>query len=81
MDRKYYTNERSQQIVIALLKAHGIRKVVASPGTTNITLVGSRQQDPYFEMYSSVDERSAAYIACGLAAESGEPVVLSCTGK
>ena len=80
MDGKYYTNERSQQIVIALLKAHGIRKVVASPGTTNITLVGSMQQDPYFEMYSSVDERSAAYIACGLAAESGEPVVLSCTG-
>lgn len=80
MERKYYTNERSQQIVIALLKAHGIRKVVASPGTTNITLVASMQQDPYFEMYSSVDERSAAYIACGLAAESGEPVVLSCTG-
>ncbi len=80
MEKKYYTNERSQQIVIALLKAHGIRKVVASPGTTNLTLVGSMQQDPYFEMYSSVDERSAAYIACGMAAESGEPVVLSCTG-
>lgn len=27
-----------------------------------------------------MDERSAAYIACGMAAESGEPVVLSCTG-
>lgn len=80
MEQKYYTNERSQQIVIALLKAHGIRKVVASPGTTNITLVGSMQQDSYFEMYSSVDERSAAYMACGLAAESDEPVVLSCTG-
>lgn len=80
MERKYYTNERSQQIIIALLKAHGIRKVVASPGTTNLTLVASLQQDPYFEMYSSVDERSAAYMACGLAAESGEPVVLSCTG-
>ena len=35
---------------------------------------------PYFEIYSSVDERSAAFIACGLAAESGEPVALSCTG-
>ena len=80
MEKKYYTNERSQQIVIALLKAHGIRKVVASPGTTNLTLVASMQQDLYFEMYSSVDERSAAYMACGLAAESGEPVVLSCTG-
>lgn len=80
MEQKYYTNERNVQIVIALLKAHGIRKVIASPGTTNITFVGSIQQDPFFEIYSSVDERSAAYIACGLSAESGEPVVLTCTG-
>ena len=77
---KYYTDERNVQIVISLLKAHGIKKVVASPGSTNITFVGSIQQDPWFEIYSSVDERSAAYIACGLSEESGEPVVLSCTG-
>lgn len=75
-----YTQERSQQIILSLLKAHGIRKVIASPGTTNITLVASMQQDPWFEMYSAADERSAAYMACGLAAECGEPVVLSCTG-
>lgn len=77
---KHYTNERNVQIVISLLKAHNIKKVVVSPGTTNITFVGSIQNDPWFEKYSSVDERSAAYIACGLAAETGEPVVLSCTG-
>ncbi len=76
----YYTSERNAQIVIFLLKAHGIRKVITSPGSTNVCLVASMQQDPFFEMYSSVDERSAAYMACGLAAESGEPVVLSCTG-
>ena len=75
-----YTNEKHTQILIALLKAHGIKKVVASPGATNICFVASIQQDPFFEIYSSVDERSAAYIACGLSAESGEPVVLSCTG-
>lgn len=80
MDRKYYSSERSLQILIYLLKKHGIRKCVLSPGATNITFVGSLQQDSWFECYSSVDERSAAYIACGLAAESGEPVVLSCTG-
>lgn len=80
MEGKYYTLERSIQILISLLKAHNVKKCVLSPGTTNITLVGSLQQDPWFECYSSVDERSAAYIACGLAAESGEPVVLSCTG-
>lgn len=76
----HYTAERSAQILLHLLKANNIKKVVASPGTTNITLVASMQQDPWFEMYSAADERSAAYIACGLAVESGEPVVLSCTG-
>lgn len=80
MEKRYYTSERNVQVVIALLKAYGIRKVIASPGTTNMTFVASIQNDPFFEMYSSVDERSAAYLACGLAAESGEPVVISCTG-
>ena len=80
MSQKYYTAERNVQIVIALLKAHNIRKVVASPGTTNMTFVGSIQQDSFFEIYSSVDERSAAYIACVMAEALGEPVVLTCTG-
>ena len=77
---KYYTVEKAVQVVISLMKAHGVKKVVVSPGTTNVTLVGSLQADSYFTLYSSVDERSAAYIACGLAAEIGEPVALSCTG-
>lgn len=75
-----YTSEKNVQIVISLLKAHGIRRVIASPGGTNVTFVASIQQDPFFEIFSSPDERSAGYIACGLAAETGEPVVLSCTG-
>lgn len=77
---KKYTDEKNILILIALLKKHGIRKVVASPGATNVTFVGSIQNDPYFEIYSVVDERSAAYLACGLSAESGEPVAISCTG-
>jgi 2-succinyl-5-enolpyruvyl-6-hydroxy-3-cyclohexene-1-carboxylate synthase len=79
-DKFFYTDEQNAQIVIALLKAHGIRKVVASPGTTNIPITGSIQNDPDFEVWSAADERSAAYIACGLAMASGEPVALSCTG-
>src|SRR5690554_5917127 len=77
---KYYTDEKNVQVLIALLKKHAIRKVIASPGSANSPLSASLQQDSFFEMYSIVDERSAAYIACGLAAESGEPVVISCTG-
>lgn len=77
---KYYADEKNALIVLQLLKEHGIRKVIASPGSTNIAIVASMQNDSYFEMYSAVDERSAAYMACGLAYESGEPVVISCTG-
>ena len=76
----YYTSERNVQIIIALLKAHGIHRVIVSPGTTNMTVVVSIENDPWFKLWSSVDERSAAYLACGMAAETGEPVVLSCTG-
>ena len=74
------TDERNAQILIQVLKAHGIKKVIASPGTTNACLVSSMQSDPFFEIYSAPEERSGAYMACGMAAESGEPVVLSCTG-
>lgn len=80
MEQRHYTSEKNVQVVIALLKAYGIKRVIASPGTTNMTFVASIQNDPFFEIYSSVDERSAAYIACGMAAETGEPVVISCTG-
>lgn len=76
----HYTNEQNVQIVIALLKENGIKKVIASPGATNESFVASMQNDNFFELYSCVDERSAAYMACGMAAESHQPIVLSCTG-
>lgn len=76
----YYTPNRNVQMLICLLKAHNIRKVIVSPGVGIIPFVGSIQQDPYFELYSAIDERGAAYMATGLAYESGEPVVITCTG-
>lgn len=75
-----YTSEKNIQILISLLKQYGIKKVIVSPGATNYTFVGSLQNDPFFEMYSCVDERSAAYMAVGMSEECNEPVVLSCTG-
>lgn len=77
---KFYSDEESVQILVALLKSHGIRKAILSPGSANSPFVASLQHDKYFETYSCVDERSAAYMACGLAEESGEPVIISCTG-
>ena len=75
-----YVSEINHLLLLSLLKAYGIKKVIASPGATNIALVASMQHDSFFEMYSCVDERSAAYMACGLAEKSGEAVIISCTG-
>ncbi|MBC5781040.1 thiamine pyrophosphate-binding protein [Blautia difficilis] len=75
-----YSSERNVQMLLSLLKVHKIKKMVLSPGSANASFVASAQYDGEFELYSSVDERSAAYIACGLAEESQEPVVICCTG-
>ncbi|MDO5760893.1 MAG: thiamine pyrophosphate-binding protein [Bacteroidota bacterium] len=80
MKRLYYTSEKNVLLLISFLKQHGIKKIIASPGTTNITFVSSVQRDDFFEIYSCVDERSAAYMAVGMAEQSKKPVILSCTG-
>ena len=77
---KNYSDEINVQMLIALLKAHNIKDIIVNPGATNVSFVASCQQDPYFNLYSCVDERSAAYMACGMAVETGNPVVLTCTG-
>lgn len=79
MDNKYYTREKNIQILISLLKQYDIKRVIASPGSSNEAFVISLQHDDFFEMYSCVDERSAAYMACGMAAETNDPVVITCT--
>ena len=76
----YYTNEKNTLILISLLKKYNIKKIITSPGATNISFVSSCQYDGFFEMYSAVDERTAAFMACGMAMESKEVVVLTCTG-
>lgn len=75
-----YSVEENVQLLIAHLKAHNIRKVIASPGSQHMAFLGSIQFDGSFEIYSCVDERSAAYMAVGMAAECDEPVVICCTG-
>lgn len=67
------------RIVISLLKKHNIRHIVLSPGGSNIPIVQGVQQDPFFQCYSVVDERSAMYFAIGLYLKTGEIVATSCT--
>lgn len=74
-----YTNLRNVQILIALLKENCIRHIVLSAGTRHTPLVASVEQDPWFETYSVVDERSASFFAIGLIELLQEPVAIACT--
>lgn len=76
-----YTEVKSYQYIISLLKQYGIKNCVLSAGSRNVPFVHSVEEDPFFNCYSVVDERSAGYFAIGLAQELNEPVVLSCTSS
>jgi 2-succinyl-5-enolpyruvyl-6-hydroxy-3-cyclohexene-1-carboxylate synthase len=76
-----YTVIKNLQILIALLKKHGISHLVISPGSRMKDFAFSVEADPFFTCYSVVDERSAAYFALGLAQELDRPVGIVCTSS
>lgn len=67
------------EIIVEILKQNNINQVVISPGGTNIPFIRMIQDDPFFECYSVVDERSALYFAIGIYLQVRKPVVMSCT--
>lgn len=76
-----YSNVIGIQILISLLKKHGIDNIVISAGQSNSSFARSVEHDTYFHCYSVVDERSAAFFAIGLALEINKPVAISCTAS
>ncbi len=62
-----------------LLKQLGIRNAVICPGSRNAPIIQVFQREKDFNCYSIVDERSAGYVALGMATETGRPVVVITT--
>ena len=65
--------------VAALLAEYGVREAVISPGSRNAPLIMALNRQPQLRCRPVVDERSAAFIALGMAAVSARPVALLCT--
>lgn len=74
-----FSNLDYVQQLVSLLKAHKITKFVVSPGSRHIPIVISMENDPEFQLYSVVDERSASFFAIGLIHKFKEPVGIICT--
>ena len=68
-----YSDKKSILQLVALLRAHGVRKVVLCPGSRNVPLVQSFAACADFECYTVTDERSAGFFSIGLAMQSGAP--------
>ncbi len=75
----YTTDKNSCVVLVELLKSHGVRHVVVSPGSRNAPIVVALSSCDDMEKIVVVDERSAAFVALGIASQSGEMVALVCT--
>ncbi|MGL4853009.1 MAG: 2-succinyl-5-enolpyruvyl-6-hydroxy-3-cyclohexene-1-carboxylic-acid synthase [Phocaeicola sp.] len=74
-----YSEKKSILQLVALLKAHGVTKVVLCPGSRNAALVHTFANHPDFTCYSVTDERSAGFFAIGLTLQGGSPAAICCT--
>lgn len=61
------------------LEVYGVREAVTSPGSRNAPLVVAAQRCGALRLRTVIDERSAAFIALGIAQTSMRPVALICT--
>ena len=76
---KKYSSKRSIQILAHLLQQYGISDIVISPGSRNAPLAIHFSEVDSFNCYSIVDERSAAFVAMGMAKSEKKPAAITCT--
>lgn len=74
-----YTDKKNILQLVALLEAHGVKKIVLCPGSRNIPLVHTLSTHSSFTCYPVTDERSAGFFAIGLALNGGGPAAVCCT--
>lgn len=65
--------------IAAICAAHNITDAVLSPGSRNAPLIYAFARNEAITSYSISDERSAGFIALGMALKIDRPVVLVCT--
>lgn len=74
-----YTNKKNILQLVSLLMSYGIEHVVVSPGSRNAPIIHTLAEHPYFQCFTVVDERSAAFFAIGMIQKLQRPVAICCT--
>lgn len=73
------SDKKPVQDFIQLLDQHGIREIIICPGSRNAPFSISLANDKRFHVHSIVDERSAAFIALGMAQQLNQTVAIVST--
>ena len=74
-----HTDKKGIRLLVAICKAKGLKDIVISPGSRNAPLVIEFTRDTAFRCLVVPDERSAAFVALGMAQQSGLPTAVICT--
>lgn len=75
----YTSDKEGVHFLTEILVEKGVKRVVLSPGSRNAPLLMAFARERRIQHYVVLDERSAAFMALGMAQQSGEPVALACT--
>lgn len=78
MKEKETTDKLQCQILVETMHFHGVNHAVVSPGSRNAPLILALSRSR-IKTHIVVDERSAAYVALGMAQQLKAPVALVCT--
>ncbi|MEN8928466.1 MAG: 2-succinyl-5-enolpyruvyl-6-hydroxy-3-cyclohexene-1-carboxylic-acid synthase [Flavobacteriales bacterium] len=73
------SNKISVQKTVEFCQKQGVQDIVISPGSRNAPFTISFTNNPFFNCYSMVDERSAAHFALGIAQQKKGPVAIVST--
>lgn len=74
-----FSSIESVNILTALLLKRGVKHIVVCPGSRNAPLVHNFNECREFECHPVTDERSAGFVALGLAQHSDAPVAVCVT--
>lgn len=73
------SDKYTAQLLAEIMLAKGVKEIVFSPGSRNAPLINTFASLPDFDCITIVDERSAAFFALGMAAQSRRTVAIACT--
>lgn len=73
------TAKTNCRVLLDVLTAQGLRDAVVSPGSRNAPLLMAIAARPQIKSRVVTDERTAAFVALGMAIATNRPVMLCCT--